>query len=199
MSMRPAAALLLLAALANCGTPERNTPGPLVVLIGDSTTAGYGGARGYVVADTAPLAALTALLPDDSHWRHAVVVNLGVPNSTSADWAVATAPCPSAPPLAPDAPAWVRLGARACATGAPYVDQVAPLVGRPIDVALVTLGTNDPYRDAATTPETTVAHLRTIAERLAPARVLIASPHWTSHPARAGFVDALATELRARG
>jgi len=199
MSMRPGIALALLAVLAACHAPERRAPGPLVVLIGDSTTAGYGGPQGYVGAPAAPLSALTSLLPEDSRWRHAVVVNLGVPNTSTMEWAVATSPCPSAPSVGPDAPAWVQLGARACPTGAPLVEQVAALVGRPIDLALVVLGTNDPYRNPSATPEDTIARLRTIVARLAPARVLIASPHWTTHPARAAFVESLARQLRAGG
>jgi lysophospholipase L1-like esterase len=199
--MRPTSRLVLAAVvlLVACGPPEARAPGPLVVLLGDSTTAGYGGSTGFVVAPTAPLSLLTALLPETSRWRDAVIVNLGVPNSTSRDWAVATRPCPSPPALGPEVPAWAELGARACRSAAPLVSQVAPLVGRPIDTALVVLGTNDPYHDPLAAPAETAANLRRIAAALAPARVLIASPFLATHPKRAAFVESLAAQLAADG
>jgi lysophospholipase L1-like esterase len=199
MRRRAAVAVVGLALLGGCRPQPEPAARPLIVLIGDSTTAGWGGAAGYVVADTPPLAALTAFLPAASPWRGAEVVNLGVPNSTTHEWAVATTPCPSAPALDTDAPAWTRLGARACAHGAPMVAEVAAVVGRPIDLALVVLGTNDPYRDPTATPAQALANLRTIAAALAPARVLVASPFQTTHPARGAFVDALAAALADAG
>ena len=79
------------------------------------------------------------------------------------------------------------------------IDGVASLVGRPIDAALIVLGTNDPYRDPAATPAATLANLETITARLAPARVLVASPFHATHPARATFVESLAVLMAARG
>lgn len=195
----PRLALAALTWLAACGSPETPAPGPLVVLIGDSTTAGYGGAQGYVVASETPLSVLTALLPASSRWRRATFVNLGVPNSTTREWAVATTPCPAAPSLGPEVPAWTELAARACGTAGPLAREVASLVGRPIDTALVVLGTNDPYRDPAATPEETAGNLRRIAAALAPARVLVASPFQATHPARAAFVQSLAALLATDG
>ncbi|HWP65493.1 MAG TPA: SGNH/GDSL hydrolase family protein [Candidatus Limnocylindria bacterium] len=199
MRLRPLAALILLLLPLGCGRPAAAPARPLVVLIGDSTTAGYGGAGGYVLATETPLAAMTALLPATSRWRKAEVVNLGIPSSTTREWAVASLRCKTAPELGPEVHAGLRLAARACPTAAPLVDHVTALVGRPVDLALVVLGTNDPYREAAATPDETVVHLRTIAAKLAPARVLIASPFWTTHPARAAFVEALATRLATAG
>jgi lysophospholipase L1-like esterase len=176
--------------------PER----PLIVLIGDSTTAGYGGRDGYVLSTDTPLAVLLEHLPERSRWRRAEVVNLGIPNTTSHEWAEATLPCRAAPPpMGSEVHAGFRLAARACPNGAPLAGEVAGFVGRPIDLALVVLGTNDPYRDPAATPGQTVANLRAIAATLAPARVLIASPFWTTHPARATFVESLAAQLTAGG
>jgi lysophospholipase L1-like esterase len=199
MRARARLAPLLLALACACRPAASPPAGPLVVLIGDSTTAGYGGAEGYVVAATPPLATLLPLLPETSPWRHAEVVNLGVPNSTTHDWAVATRPCPEPPPAKPGAPLWSELAVHACRTGAPMVDGVAPLLGRPIDTALVVLGTNDAYRHKSATPEATLANLDTIAARLAPARVLVASPFHATHPARAAFVESLAALMAARG
>ena len=193
----PRLALAALTWLAACGSPGTRAPGPLVVLIGDSTTAGYGGAGGYVDGPVAPLSVLTALLPETSRWRHATFLNLGVPSSTTREWALATTPCPSPPALGPDVPAWTRLAVLACRTGAPLVDHVATIAGRPIDTALVVLGTNDAYRDSAAKPAEAIANLRRIAAALAPARVLIASPFRATHPARAAFVESMATLLAA--
>jgi len=202
MSMRrsPWLAVAVLVACVSCRGGNAAPARPLIVLIGDSTTAGYGGQDGYVVAAKTPLAFLLAHLPETSRWRHAEVVNLGIPNTTSREWAEASLRCRSAPPeMGADVQPGFRLAARACPSGAPLAGEVPAFVGRPIDLALVVLGTNDPYRDPAATPEQTVANLRTIATRLAPARVLIASPFWTTHPGRAKFVEALAERLASNG
>ena len=192
-------AALLLVASTSCGRAGDDPFRPLIVLIGDSTTAGYGGPDGYVLASKPPLAALLAGLPDTSRWRRADVLDLGIPNTTTHDWAQASVRCASAPELGAEVAAGIRLAARACLTAAPLAGEVARFAGRPIDLALVVLGTNDPYRDPAATPEQTLANLRTIAATLAPARVLIASPFWTTHPARAGFVQTLAEQLASGG
>ena len=201
MSMRRLAriAALLLVASTSCGDARDPPARPLIVLIGDSTTAGYGGPDGYVLASEQPLATLLAGLPNGSRWRHAEVLNLGIPNTTTREWAQASLRCPSAPKLGANVAPSIRLGARACLTAAPFAGEVAQFVGRPIDLALVVLGTNDPYRDPAATPEQALANLRTIAATLAPARVLIASPFWTTHPARADFVASLAEQLASSG
>jgi hypothetical protein len=174
---------------------------PLVVLIGDSTTAGYGGPQGYTLSRS-PLESLVSLLPVDSPWRHTKVLNLAIPDTTTRDWAERASVCPppgSSPPGSP-LPAgrnvlWIRLLGRACASHSGLVREVVPLLPHPIAAALVVLGTNDPVRLPDATPEQAVANLRAIAAALRPARVFIASPFAATDPQREPFVRALRTRL----
>jgi hypothetical protein len=190
------APLVLWTALACTSAPGH---APLVVLIGDSTTAGYGTGAGYQLADRPPLASLAALLPAESPWRTMEVVALAVPSSTSHDWAVGYERCKTSTTMPEHLPSWTILALRACRDGSPLVDHVAAVVGRPIDAALVVLGTNDHYRHHDATVDETVRNLETIAARLAPSRVLVASPFWTPEASRHAFVEALAARLAARG
>jgi lysophospholipase L1-like esterase len=202
MSMRrsPWLAVAVLVACVSCRGGNAAPARPLIVLIGDSTTAGYGGQDGYVVAAETPLAFLLAHLPETSRWRHAEVLNLGIPNTTSREWAEDVAAMRSAPPemerTCNRASGWPRAPARA-ARRSPA--RSPPSSAGPIDLALVVLGTNDPYRDPAATPRADRRQPATIATRLAPARVLIASPFWTTHPGRQKFVEALAERLASNG
>jgi hypothetical protein len=202
MHRKAARPLLALAALlAACGgtpAPPAERP-PLVVLIGDSTTAGYTVGDEYVLADASPLVTLAALTPRGSPWHAMDVVSLGVPGTTTHDWAVAGAKCDDSPAVAAGAARWVVMVARACERSEPLVAEVPGLFDRSIALALVTLGTNDPARDPNARPEDAVENLHKIAATLAPTRVLVSSPFWTGDPRRIDFVERLATLLAERG
>jgi len=186
---------VVLALAAACGGGADPEPSPRVVLIGDSTTVGFGTAAGYVLAERPPLALLTDLLPPGSRWRRMEVVALGVLSSTTRDWAVAYPTCHTSTTVAAGIPAFAALALRACVDGSALVDHVTEVVGRPIDAALLILGTNDPYRHDDATVDETLRNLRSIVDRLAPTPVLVASPFWSPHPSRHDFIEALAERL----
>ena len=224
---RPSAGLarraaLLAFALLGASSPAVAGPRPLVLFVGDSTTAGMceGCPPSPAASPATALEQLRARLPEGSRWRDLRAVSAGVGGSTTADWIevkpevcrylaaagargrdrVGSASAANSKDAAVATPVPADLGARAlaaaCETGGGLGAAVRRLLGERPDLVMVVLGANDVMNRVA--PETYVANLRAIAAGFAPARVLIATPFWSPQPERAGLA-AYAEALRAAG
>jgi hypothetical protein len=180
---------------------------PLIVMLGDSTTAGT---TAFAPRDTAPAtpakilqAALRMQPPGylvrrDMDMSRAVVVDLSVPGARSTDWAVAPRKdfCNGMIVkglLSVDLPSYAVLVA-ACRAHDPMVLHLRESVPRDPDVGLILLGTNDVW----SAPAETVAHLAFMQETLRPATVLIASPHF-ARDERQRHLREVTEQLRAQG
>jgi lysophospholipase L1-like esterase len=161
---------------------------PLIVMAGDSTTFGTSYYNGPPVAVTSAVALerLLHTVPPGTPWRGARVVNLGVPASTSADWAAPFTGCQRD---------LDRLSAAACARGLSLAGAVVPLLGRSPDVVLLTIGINDDQ--AKLDAGGTVDNIERIRDALAPSRVLVAVP-FVTFSAREPRRQAIRQELTKR-
>ena len=225
MAWRPAAersvaaTMLLAVSLGGGRFAHAGEDRPLVLLVGDSTTAGMceGCPPSPGASPAGALEALRTRLPEGSRWRHLRAVSAGVGGSTTADWldvnpqacrfleragsrgrdpgsdrssARASAPTPVPADLG------LRALASACASGSGLGASVRRLLGEPPALVLLVLGANDVMNRVS--PETYVANVRAIAAEFAPAKVLVATPFWSPQPERAGLA-AYAEALRRAG
>ena len=215
------AALLVLAAVAQPVPASAAAGRPLVLLVGDSTTAGMceGCPPSPGASPAASLEALRSKLPAGSRWRDLRAVSAGVGGSTTGDWLSvnpdacrfferagarqsesAKAGVGARAPAAVPAPLPSDLGTRAlvaaCASGGGLGEAVRRLLGEKPDLVLLVLGANDVMNGV--TPEAYVANVRAIAAGFAPATVLVATPFWSPQPERAGLAG-YAEALRRAG
>jgi hypothetical protein len=167
---------------------------PLVVFIGESTTWGlcnrpltrwqFGRT---VVPPERHLARLLRHAPADCPWRKARVVNYALPGTPTGIWSRGH-PAGYCDYFEPGFNAALE---RACTLEVP-VGQVLNEVlrkrhGRPGDVFLLTMGTNDAaWWD---TPERTVDNIEALVKLLAPSRVLVAPPLPRSFPEPVDWPD----------
>lgn len=220
---RAATAATLLCVLASLASaPARAVERrPLVLLVGDSTTAGMceGCPPSPAASPATALEALGGQLPADSRWRALRAVSAGVGGATTADWlsvnpdvcrflekagargrdpgvGVPAGRGPQAPPTPLPGDLGSRALAAACARDGGLGEAVRGLLGEKPDLVLLVLGANDVMNGVA--PEAYVANVRAIAKGFAPAPVLVATPFWSPQPERAGLAG-YAEALRRAG
>ena len=172
-------AVLLVAALASCGSSERR---PVLCALGDSVTYGAHVELGRVpMPPPEALQALLARAPAGHPWRNARVENLGISASWTAQWL-------SLPPTDCDRPTDFPLHGAACRLGVPYLEALRRDYA--CDGYLVMLGFNDWLGRISVAQS--ADNLAAIASALSPAPVWIASP---PHATRAD-VESRGRELR---